>query len=186
MPKIRSASNIGKAVSLRATGSTYKDIGNTIDCSDHTAAEICKENEQLISNLALQIIKDSTIPIRQNHRDCLLLAHEVYQIALGNRSIAKASPTLALLAMLNLEAKDVLALSHKKECMCLQIMRIAPSHTPGIVINQLFQASRGQSDSEELAVVRALLDSKRDTDVQEGEIVGEETHNDHDIEGAVP
>lgn len=174
---------IGKAVSLLATGETQQSVANSVGVSTASINALAAKHREAINQLALQIIQDSIAPIRQNHRDILQLSHLLLNISLGKTPINKAAQTMASLAMLNLEPKDILTLADKKEHRALQIMGITPSHAPSVVINQLFQASRSQGDSwRDLQEYGEFLAYKRDQDVQEAEITEHDEEN-HSKEG---
>lgn len=171
MPKGQAISEVAtnKAIALIATGDSQTDTAIQVGLSRKTVNKLAKREQIAIKGLTLALIAKSRKIILDNHIKTLKLANTILDIDNPN-----SLQVIASLAQRGIDPKDILTLSDRKEYRALQIMGISPSHTPSVVINQLFQASRGQSDSEELAVVRALLDTKRDTDVQEAEIVCEE------------
>lgn len=152
------------AIGLLATGAGQYEVADAIGVNQSTISRTATKHKAEIEQLTLDIISKSVSLIRDNHLNTLTLAHNILSDNIDQRTEA-----LNQLAQLRMDAKDILTLSDKKEERALKIMGISPAHTPSMVVNMLFQDNSTTQDSEELGIVRALLDAKRSEDVQEAE-----------------
>lgn len=155
-----------KALALLASGLDQGKTAKAVGLDRSTINKLAKRERIAIKGLTLALIAKSRKTILDSHLKTLKLANNILDV--DNPDTLQV---IASLAQRGIDPKDILTLADKKEYRTLQIMGIAPSHTPSVVINQLFQDNRTQSDSQELGIVQALLESKRDNDIQEGEIV---------------
>ena len=87
---------------------------------------IAKTYKKDIEQLALDIVNESIPLIRRNHINTLKLADKI--LSDGDLEAIEANKTL-------------LTLADKKEFRALQVMGIAPSTTPSIIINQLLNVN---------------------------------------------
>lgn len=169
MAKLTKPHHIAKGIALRAQGNSYRAMGDELSVDKNTAKDFCARHREAINSLALKLISDSIDPIRQNHRDCLALAHEIYQILRNKRKPQQIANVMEQLRAMGLDPKDILTLADKKEHRMLQIMGITPAHTPSTVVNMLFAGKDSQDSYEELASVKGYLEYKRNQDVEEAE-----------------
>ena len=147
-----------RAMALLAVNSNQVEVADKLNIHQTTVSKLARREKIAIQALTLAFITKSRKLVLDNH---------ILKLSMANKALRKGPKAVR-------ENKDIIALADKAEYRALQVMGIVPSHTPSVVINQLFAGSQAQADSEELGIVRALLASKRDEDIQDGEIVPDE------------
>jgi len=165
-----------KTKALLATGMTQGQVGKEVGLPRQRVNQLAQQYRKEIDQLALQLISESIPLIKDNHLNTLKIARQI----LNAKTAKQAQGALNRLAIIGVDAKDILTLADKKEYRALQIMGITPSHTPSMVVNMLFQSDAGVK-SQELAEYREFLRWKVGQDVaneaQDAEIVGPEDDN---------
>ena len=150
MPAALPIAKIEEAKHLFATGLNQTEVAKQVGIGRNSSNTIANKYKIAIETLALDLIKDSIPLIKSNHINTLKTASKV--LASGDLEQIEASKTL-------------LTLSDKKEFRTLQIMRIVPSHTSGVVINNLFNTMQLQVVDPRLqAVVGDRFDDLLDVD----------------------
>lgn len=129
------------AVQLLANGSNQTETGSLIGVSQRSISTIAQERRAEIEALTLNYIQQSIPLIQANQQLTLELSNQLLKAA-QTPHLKGYKALVGRLAMLNLAPKDILTIADKKEYRALQIMGIAPSHTPGTVVNMLFQDNR--------------------------------------------
>lgn len=133
------------AIQLMGSGKSQTETGQLLGTSQQTMSALAAKHRKAIEQLTLDYIGQSIPLIESNHMLTLTLANKILRYL--SNSTAKGHSAVKLLtrlATLNLSPEKILDLSDKKEFRALQIMGIAPSHTPGMVVNMLFQDNRTQ------------------------------------------
>ena len=140
MPTALSQLVVEETKHLISTGVSQTEAADKLGISVQSAHRIAKRNKKQIEDLALDLINDSIPLIKANHLSQLSLSNELSSLinSTSNKKQWQRFKQLGTkLDMIGLSAKDILTLADKKEYRALQVMGIAPSHTPSIIINQL-------------------------------------------------
>ena len=162
MGKLVKSNTKAKAIALLATGETQQGVANEIGVSQSSISNLAKKHHEEIKELALSLISESISLVKANHINTLKLARQI----LTAKDSKQMQDMLCKLAMLDIDAKDILQLSDKKEERALKIMGIAPAHVPSTVVNMLF-TSEPSITPEEHSQFREYMKWKMDKDVQE-------------------
>ena len=136
MPQVMSKIVVEKAKELMAQGMSQTATAKQLGVCTQTTHRLAKSYKKEIEQLALDIISKSIPAIRDNHINTLKLSAHLIK-SLTKAPNQQLELIKANMQALGLTAKDLLTLSDKKEYRALQVMGIAPSNTPSIIINQL-------------------------------------------------
>ena len=173
-----STTDKGKAIGMLATGMTQQAVGDQFGIAQRTVSDLAQEHKELIQKLTLDIIKQSIPLVRSNHILTLKLAQKILKAKHSKDTV----DILQTLALLGIEAKDILTLSDRKEDRALKIMGVAPAHAQSFVLNLLYQDNRIQALNPKVlqAVGRYLTDDAVDVTQDCGDTVDIEPHPDNE------
>lgn len=159
--KLTKPSAIGKAVALLGTGETHQTVADALGVSRPSISNLAAKHRDTINQLALDLITENHQVIADIARLTLSRAHKLLKT--GSRKDIE-------------QFNGILTLADRKEHRLLQIMGITPSHTPSVIIHNLF-AAEGSVTPEQHTRFREFIEWQVDQDVQEGEIVEEDGDN---------
>ena len=151
----------GRAITLLATGETQQSVANKIGVSQSSISNLAQKHREEIQQLTLDLIAESIPLVKANHINTLKLARQI----LKAKDSEQMQDMMCKLAMLGIDAKDILQLSDKKEERALKIMGVAPAHVPSTVVNMLFQGDAGPKQ-QEIAQFKEFLAWKMEQDLK--------------------
>ena len=123
-----------------ANGTTHQNIANQFGISKRSSLRVAKTYKKDIEQLALDIVNESIPIIRANHINTLKLSQKLIE-SVNKKPNTELNLINSNMAAMGLTAKDIITIADKKEFRALQVMGIAPSTTPSIIINQLLNVN---------------------------------------------
>jgi len=167
MPQALSKVVVEQAKEYMSQGMSQVATAKQLGVCNMTTHRIAKTYKKDIEKLALDIVNESIPFIRRNHINTLKLADTL--LSNGDLEAIEANKTL-------------LTLADKKEFRALQVMGIAPSTTPSIIINQLLNVDTVNivDVGVQAALGGYLGDIMSDSDVTDADYTDDMSNTDQD------
>lgn len=151
MPSMQPA-QIDSALQLLGQGHAQTVVANAVGVDKSTICRLAKKHQEQIKAATLQMIQDNLPVICSNHRNTLQLANKL--LSIQDTDSQALQNLMCKLSTIGIDPKDILDLSDRKEHRMMQMMGMVPTHTPSLVINNLFQTQTTVINQQVLSMVQ--------------------------------